>query len=107
MIINGNAVVRLGPGKAFGELALANDVYRNATIRIASFSRLWVIDRKTLRNVLSTIETNIKAKKIEVLKNIPLFSKLSEQMFIQVADLLKVVEFEPNQRVIKQGEVSY
>jgi uncharacterized protein (UPF0218 family) len=106
VVKNNQIVARLSAGRSFGELALVNDVYRNATIRAASHCRIWCIDRKTLRQSLSQTELHFKNEKIALLRNIPMFSKLSDDMFSQVADLLKIVEFVPNQRVIKQGDVS-
>jgi cAMP-dependent protein kinase regulator len=42
----------LGPGNAFGELALMYNTPRAATVKAASDSTIWQIDRQTYRNII-------------------------------------------------------
>lgn len=105
VIKDGNRVASIGSGKLFGELALLHNVSRTATIRARTICRVWRLDRSSLRKVLSDAENATKNEKIALLRNIPLFGKLSDSMFSQVADLLRVATFHPGDKVIKQGEV--
>ena len=103
VIKNHLSVTVLPSGTAFGELALINDIARTATIRAHSVCYLWYIDRKTLRHVLSTQFALEKQRKIDLLRNVPLFQKLNTK-FGQIADVMNFSTYEKDERVIKQGE---
>jgi cAMP-dependent protein kinase regulator len=58
-----------------------------------------------MRTVLANQETASRLHKIAFLKTVQLFVKLSDATLGQIADVMKLVSYEANERVIKQGEV--
>lgn len=50
---------RLGPGDAFGELALLSTGYRTATVRAAATGEVFVVDRSTFERLLSARTASI------------------------------------------------
>lgn len=105
IIKNGTKVAKLGPGKAFGELALINDINRTATVKAVSLCSMWTLDRQTFRKVLENQENASRNHKIAFLKSVQLFVKLDDSTLGQIADVMKLVSYQQNQRIIKQGEV--
>jgi CRP-like cAMP-binding protein len=105
IIKDGSKVAKLGAGKAFGELALINDINRTATVKAVTLCSAWTLDRQTMRNVLANQETTSRSHKIAFLKSVQLFVKLDDSTLGQIADVMKLVDYEPNERIIKQGEV--
>jgi CRP-like cAMP-binding protein len=84
---------------------LINDINRTATVKAVTLCSAWTLDRQTMRNVLATQETTSRSKKIAFLKSVQLFVKLDDSTLGQIADVMKLVDYEPNERIIKQGEV--
>lgn len=105
IIKDGVKVAKLGPGKAFGELALINDINRTATVKACNVCIAWTLDRQTMRDVLANQETASRGNKIAFLKTVQMFVKLSDTTLGQIADVMKLVSYEQNDKIIKQGEV--
>lgn len=107
-IIKDNQIVaRLGPGRSFGEVALINDVQRTATVRASTLCRAWVLDRSSLRTLMHSEENNTRLSKVAFLKTVAMFEKLSDSALGQIADVMKYSSFAKEDKVIKQGEVSF
>jgi cAMP-dependent protein kinase regulator len=58
-----------------------------------------------MRKVLVSQESTSRGNKIAFLKTVQLFVKLSDVTLGQIADVMRLVTYEPNERIIKQGEV--
>jgi CRP-like cAMP-binding protein len=100
-------VARLGPGRSFGEVALINDVQRTATVRASTLCRAWVLDRSSLRSLMHSEENNARSSKVAFLKTVTMFEKLGDSALGQIADVMKYTSFVTDDKIIKQGEVSW
>ena len=98
-------VDRLGSGKILNDLALVNDITRPTTIRANTTSILWKLDRKIFRDFLKNNENSFRLGQIEFLKTVTMFEKLNDITLRQIADVLKISEYQRGERIIKQGEV--
>ena len=64
---------RLTTGSSFGEMALLVDAPRAATIVALKDCYMAVLDRQDFKRCLLKIENREKNKKIDFLKNLPIF----------------------------------
>lgn len=64
---------RLATGQSFGEMALLDDTPRAATIVAIKDCYMAVLDRHNFKQCLAKIENREKNKKIDFLKNLPIF----------------------------------
>jgi CRP-like cAMP-binding protein len=101
---NNSRVGTIEKEKAFGELALMNSAVRAATIRIITPSKLWTLDRKTFRSALAMNEARQRQRRIEILRGIKMFEKLTDSSLGQIADVLQQTAYAPGQRIVKQGD---
>jgi len=101
---DGVTVGGISGGKAFGELALLNNVARSATIRASHLCKLWTLDRKTFRAVLANQEHQAKEEKLNFLKTVKFFEQLSPSCITRIGDVLSVAHYSPQEKIIKQGE---
>lgn len=101
---DGVTVGAIHGGKAFGELALLNNVARSATIRANKLCKLWTLDRKTFRAVLANQEHQAKEEKLNFLKTVKFFEQLSPSCITRIGDVLSVAHYSANEKIIKQGE---
>ena len=62
------------------------------------------MDRKTFRQVLANQEKRSKEEKIEFLKSVKFFEKLSPIAITKIADVLSIATYAAGERIIKQGE---
>lgn len=104
VVKNSSRVGTIEKEKAFGELALMNSAVRAATIRITTPSKLWTLDRKTFRSTLAMNETRQRQRRIEILRGIKMFEKLTDSSLGQIADVLQQTAFAPGERIVKQGD---
>jgi len=97
-------VVTIGPGGSFGELALLYSQPRAATVKATAESKLWVVDGKTFRKIITT-SSHRKRKLYETfLKGVPILSSLEPSELYKVADALEPQNFEDGQNIITEGE---
>eukprot|EP00981_Chlorochromonas_danica_P000013 scaffold17_cov187-Ochromonas_danica.AAC.9 len=100
--------VRIGhvfPGKAFGEMALLSNTVRQATVRACQPSRLWCLTRQAVRQLAAQQEVHKLEEKLQLIRGIDLFEKLSAPAMEKIADVLTIQQFSAGERIIKQGEV--
>ncbi|MES1904987.1 MAG: cAMP-dependent protein kinase type II-beta regulatory subunit [Paramarteilia canceri] len=88
----------------FGELALLYNERRQATVTALTDGILWQIDRKNFKNIVCGHENYLRQNKINHLRNIPLFSKFSNNDIDKLSDALvsEIIEI-PNYTIIEQG----
>jgi len=98
----------LGPGNAFGELALMYNTPRAATIKTASDCVLWKIDRNTYRSIVVHYKFLRNQQYKEFLRNVMINTKklstiMSEQQLEKMTVLLEREVFQAGERIVCQG----
>ena len=104
ILVSGLLVAVLGEGASFGELALIYGTPRAATVRAATPSRLWALDRDSYRRIL--MGSTIRKRKMykELLSHVSILESLDPWERDTVADALEPVSFAVGERVVRQGE---
>jgi CRP-like cAMP-binding protein len=99
-------LVRLGPGKYFGELALLEDAPRKATVTATTAATCWVIDRKSFLSLFGSMNAAVtESVGIKMLKNVKLLQGLSDRHLLSVAKCLENKNFVEGEVIIRQGDV--
>ena len=93
VIKDGKVLGRLGMGKAFGELAILYNCKRTASIKALTPGEVWTLDREVFQQI--SMQTGMKKieEKLNFLKSVPLFSKLSNDILLRLSDALELVRF--------------
>jgi cAMP-dependent protein kinase regulator len=81
-------------GDAFGQLALLYNAPRAATCRAKVESKLWILDRSTLRMIVSGFSAIKRDSYAAALLQVPLFRNLNETELHSLADSLLEEKFE-------------
>ncbi|XP_069677221.1 cGMP-dependent protein kinase, isozyme 1-like isoform X2 [Periplaneta americana] len=100
----GNKVTSFGPGRTFGELAILYNTKRNATIRVVTNAKVWVLNRQVFQKIMMRTRLKDIEEKVKFLRSHPLLKDLSKEILAKMSDLLKVEFFSPGQCIIKQGD---
>ena len=105
IIVNGEKYETISTGASFGELALLYNSPRAATVICTSaLGSLWAIDRLTFRKIVINHNYNRRKRYESFLKNIPLFSTLSQLELSKLSDCIKENSYEEGQTVIREGD---
>jgi cAMP-dependent protein kinase regulator len=97
-------VATLGPGKAFGEIALMYNCPRTATIKAKTECKLWAMDRNTFRRILMSDSIKRRALYESFLAKVPIFESLIPYERSKVADALEPVNFNDGHVIIREGD---
>ena len=98
-------LVRIGPGKYFGEVALLNNTPRSASAATLEKTTLWIVGRAHFQaRVGSVQQARQESIGVEILKKVKLMQGLSDKQLIAVARCLAMVEFPQGVPIISQGE---
>jgi len=79
-----NELLRLGPGKSFGEFALLNDTRRAATILATKDTHFLTVPREEYKMLLEKIERKNQEKNLEFLRNVPYMKKFPAQLAVKL-----------------------
>ncbi|XP_055376684.1 probable serine/threonine-protein kinase DDB_G0282963 [Condylostylus longicornis] len=94
----------MGPGKAFGELAILYNCTRTASIRVISDdARVWVLDRRIFQQIMMRTGMQRIEENIRFLKSVPLLKNLSSDVLAKIADVLEVEFYPAGTYIIRQG----
>ena len=88
----------------FGELAMLYDAPRKATVKAATDVALWGIDRMTFKSIL--MDTGNKAKLLygKFIKEVPILSCLDESQKQLLLDVIKPMDFNKGDTIVKEGD---
>uniref|UniRef100_A0A1A9W6T0 cGMP-dependent protein kinase n=1 Tax=Glossina brevipalpis TaxID=37001 RepID=A0A1A9W6T0_9MUSC len=100
---NGKILGIMGPGKAFGELAILYNCTRTASIRVLSNARVWVLDRRVFQQIMMRTGMQRIENSVNFLKSVPLLKNLSEELLSKIADVLEVEFYPSGTYIIRQG----
>ncbi|GMF30502.1 unnamed protein product [Phytophthora lilii] len=102
VVVNTAVLGYLKPGDHFGELAL---IYDAATVRAATNSVLWTLDRDEFRMMQARSSSDSLVKRAKWLRQVEILASLSERQLALLAGVLKASTFTDNEMIIKQGDV--
>ncbi|EFE43959.1 hypothetical protein TRV_01282 [Trichophyton verrucosum HKI 0517] len=100
----GAKVTSIGPGGAFGELALMYNAPRAATVISTEPSTLWALDRITFRRILMDSAFQRRRMYEAFLEEVPLLSSLKPYERSKIADALDTVKHPSGATIIAEGE---
>lgn len=98
-------VATIEAGGSFGELALMYNAPRAATVSATSDAVLWSIDRITFRSILMAHTVRKRRMYEDLLKDVPLLQSLHPHERAKVADSLESKVFDPDEDIVREGEV--
>uniref|UniRef100_A0A8D0CHZ6 cGMP-dependent protein kinase n=1 Tax=Scleropages formosus TaxID=113540 RepID=A0A8D0CHZ6_SCLFO len=93
----------MGPGKLFGELAILYNCTRTATVKTITNVKLWAIDRQCFQTIMMRTGLIKHAEYMELLKSIPTFQDLPEEILSKLADVLEETHYESGEYIVRQG----
>ncbi|KAL0281011.1 UNVERIFIED_CONTAM: hypothetical protein PYX00_002140 [Menopon gallinae] len=94
---------RMGPGKAFGELAILYNCRRTASIKVASDAKVWVLDRRVFQQIMMKTGLQRLQENVNFLRSVPLLQPLSNDVLAKMADVLEVDFYPSGAHIIRQG----
>ncbi|ETN65166.1 cgmp-dependent protein kinase [Anopheles darlingi] len=103
VIKDGKVLGSMGPGRAFGELAILYNCTRTASIRVLCDSRVWVLDRRVFQQIMMRTGMQRIEENVNFLKSVPLLKHLSNDVLTKIADVLEVEFYPAGAYIIRQG----
>ncbi|XP_030384055.1 cGMP-dependent protein kinase, isozyme 1 [Scaptodrosophila lebanonensis] len=103
VVQQGKVLHKMGPGKAFGELAILYNCTRTASIRVVSDARVWVLDRRVYQQIMTRSGLQRLENSVHFLKSVPLLRNLSEELITKIADVLELEFYAAGTYIIRQG----
>jgi cAMP-dependent protein kinase regulator len=104
VIKDGQMVVELGPGEAFGELALMYGSPRLATVKALEPTILWAVDRATFRGIVIDLAFQKRRMYESFLRSVPLLHTLHDGELYRICDALQPAYYQPNEAIVTQGD---
>ncbi|KAL3185611.1 hypothetical protein MRX96_028878 [Rhipicephalus microplus] len=94
---------RMGPGKAFGELAILYNCTRTASVKAVTKAKVWVLDRRVFQAIMMKTGLQRQEENIQFLRSVPLLQTLSNEILAKMSDVLEVDFYPPGVYIIRQG----
>ncbi|CAM9327250.1 unnamed protein product [Laminaria digitata] len=103
---NGQSLRTLGPGDAFGELALMYNSPRTATVKAVTGCLIWALDRSTFRHTILEAGRQRRQKYEVFLASVSILKRadLSTSDIAQLADAVEPITFADGDTIIQEGE---
>jgi cAMP-dependent protein kinase regulator len=104
--IDGNEkmVKVVGPGDAFGELALLYSCPRAASVKAAEKCLLWELGRDTFNHIVKDASAKKREKHEAFLKQVPLLEGMEPYERSKVSDALQHETYEAGVTIVNQGD---
>ena len=103
--INQKEVGARGEGEYFGDLALLRNCKRAATCISSGECVLWRLGQLTYRAVVARNRTGDLTAIVEMLKKIPLFTSLNDQLLSKIATAMEERKYEKDAILMKKGDI--
>lgn len=98
-------VLEVGPGAAFGELALMYNAPRAATVTcVVDRARVWALDSRDFQMLIMNAQEQKHRMYEGWLQEVPILKTLNHYELSQLSEMLVMDLFEAGEDVIKQGE---
>ncbi|XP_069577481.1 cGMP-dependent protein kinase 2 [Brachyistius frenatus] len=94
----------IGPGTAFGELAILYNCKRTATVKAVSPSHIWALDRQSFQTIMMRTTQARHKEYFSFLRSVSLLQELPEEKLAKIVDCLEVDYFEKGEYIIREGE---
>ncbi|EEC09222.1 cAMP-dependent protein kinase catalytic subunit, putative, partial [Ixodes scapularis] len=94
---------RMGPGKAFGELAILYNCTRTASVKAVTKAKVWVLDRRVFQAIMMKTGLQRQEENIQFLRSVPLLQTLSNEVLAKMSDVLEVDFYPAGVYIIRQG----
>lgn len=104
ILVNGTKVAESSNGGSFGELALLYGQPRAATVRAVEASVVWCVDRATFRRIVVGATWNKRQRHQKFLKEVKIFSSLTSEEVVKIADVLGTISYKKGDVIINQGD---
>lgn len=100
---DGKVLGEMGPGKAFGELAILYNCTRTATVRAESSAKLWAIDRQGFQTIMMKTGMQRQQEYMDFLLSVPVLKEIPDDSLAKIADVLEEAFYEEGEYIIRQG----
>ncbi|CAG0892869.1 unnamed protein product [Cyprideis torosa] len=100
---NGTVLGKMGPGRAFGELAILYNCRRTASIKAIQPSKVWALERRVFQQVMMKTGLRRTEDTSKFLRSVPLLQNLSEAHIRKITDVLEVTFFPGGTYITRQG----
>ncbi|KAL3285202.1 hypothetical protein HHI36_019317 [Cryptolaemus montrouzieri] len=100
---DGKVLGRMGPGKAFGELAILYNCKRTASIKVVNDFKVWVLDRRIFQLIMVRTGLQRLEDNISFLRSVLLLENLSTDLLAKIADALEVEFYPAGVHILRQG----
>jgi len=91
-------------GEVFGELSLLYNAPRAASIQAIESSTLYSLDRETFNHIVKQSAIDNRNKYEQFLSQVEVLQTLDNYERSKLCDCLNILTFEPNERIITEGE---
>ncbi|KAL4623062.1 cGMP-dependent protein kinase 1-like isoform X1 [Arapaima gigas] len=100
---NSQKLCTMGPGRAFGELAVLYNCTRTATVTALTDIKLWAINRQSFQTIMMRAGVMRHTQNMELLRSVPSFRSLPEDVLSKVADAAEEARYADGNYIIRQG----
>ena len=90
-------------GDIFGEISLMFESPRSASVVATSDAVVWMLDRKSFRELTRKVAEEAKSQHLVFLNSVPILASLTVEERIRVAEALEEKTFLPGEIVVEQG----
>ena len=90
-------------GDIFGEISLMFESPRSASVVATSDAVVWMLDRKSFRELTRKVAEEAKSQHLVFLNSVPILASLTVEERIRVAEALEEKTFMPGEIVVEQG----
>ena len=99
-------IARLSGGASFGELALLDGKPRLATIKALTNCHIMTITKQDYERTLAAIDQKRRALKVNFVKKIPIFSKLTRTFLTKLSYSLKPLKVTKGNFLFREGDIA-
>ncbi|XP_074648195.1 cGMP-dependent protein kinase 1-like isoform X2 [Tubulanus polymorphus] len=104
VIKDGKVLGKMGPGRAFGELAILYNCTRTASVKALTYTRIWALDRKIFQAIMMKTGLQRREENMKFLRSCPLLMNLPGDKLAKIADVLEIDFFHEGEYICREGD---